>query len=86
MNTRLFLCIAMGAFVAHLAIFMIIARCRIGRLPPGPPPAAQNFSVVEAVEVDPQDGRKIVHREFRVSTKLAERDPDPRRADARAAK
>lgn len=76
MNTRLLLCIAMGAFVAHLAVFMIIARIRISRLPPLPPAPVRNFSVAEAVEIDPASGRKTVHREFRVSTRLAERDPD----------
>ena len=82
MNTRLLLCIAMGAFVAHLAVFMIIARLRIGRLPHPPPPPVQNFSVAEAVEIDPQSGKKIVHREFKVSTKLTEREAELRRSQA----
>jgi hypothetical protein len=64
----------MGVFVAHLAVVMIIARLRSGRLPARPPAPAQNFSVAEAVEIDPRSGQKIVHREFRVTTKLAERD------------
>ena len=79
MNTRLLLCIAMGAFVAHLAVFMIIARLRIGRLPPPPPPPVRNFSVAEAVEIDPQSGQKIVRREFKISTTLAERETEFRR-------
>lgn len=81
MNTRLLLCIAMGAFVAHLAVFMIVARLRIGRIPAPPPQPMQNFSVAEAVEIDSQSGRKIVHREFRVSTKLADRDAELRRSE-----
>ena len=73
MNLKLLLCIGMGVFVAHLAVFMIIARVRLDRLPP-PPPPVQNFSSAEALVVDPQTGEKSVIREFRVSTKLVEPD------------
>ena len=75
MNFKLLLCIGMGVFVAHLAVFMILARWRLDRLPPAPPEPVQNFSVAEAVVVDPQTGEKTVHREFRVSTKLVEPEP-----------
>ena len=74
MNFRLLLCIGMGVFVAHLAVFMIIARVRLDRLPPPAPPPAPNFSSSEAMLVDPDTGEKSVVREFRVSTKLAEPD------------
>jgi hypothetical protein len=71
-NTKLFLCIAMGVFVAHLAVFMIVARIRLDRLPPPVPVAKPNFSVSEAVDVNPATGEKIVHREITISTKLVE--------------
>lgn len=77
MNFKLLLCIGMGVFVAHLAVVMIIARFRLDRLPPPPPKPVQNFSVAEAVVVDPRTGEKTMHREFRVSTKLIERDDAP---------
>lgn len=77
MNFKLLLCIGMGVFVAHLAVFMMIMRFRLNRLPTQPPEPVRNFSVAEAVVVDPKTGEKMVHREFRVSTKLVERDDPP---------
>ena len=69
MNIKIFLCIAMGVFVAHLAIFMLVARMRMDANPPVPPPKP-NFFVAEETAVDPASGETIVHREIRVSTKL----------------
>ena len=70
MNAKIVLCIAMGVFVAHLAVAMIIFRLRFDAHPPVPPPPP-NFHVAEEIVVDPQTGEKIINREFRVSTKLA---------------
>ena len=70
MNFKIFLCIAMGVLVAHMAIFMLIARIRLDANPPMPAPRP-NFHVAEETVVDPETGEKIVHREIRVSTKLA---------------
>jgi len=72
-NFKLLLCIAMGVFVAHLGVFMIIARWRLDRMPP-PPPKPHVFSVGETIVIDPKTGEKTVHRDFRVSTQLV----DPR--------
>ena len=76
MNVKIFLCIAMGVFVAHLALFMLIARVRMDAHPPVPPPKP-NFHVAEETVIDPQTGEKMVHREIRVSTRLAPRDEPP---------
>ena len=70
MNFKIFLCIAMGVLVAHMAIFMLIARMRMDANPPMPPPKP-NFHVTKETVVDPESGEKIVNKEFRVSTKLA---------------
>ena len=70
MNAKIILCIAMGVFVAHLAVFMIIFRLRMDAHPPVPPPRP-NFHVAEEKVTDPATGEKIVHRELSVSTKLA---------------
>ncbi len=69
MNLRLVLCIAMGVFVAHLGVFMIIEQ-----LTPKPklaPPPKPNFTVRETKGVDAETGEKVVYREITVSTKFA---------------
>ena len=69
MNTKLVLCIAMGVFVAHLAVFMIYVRVTMKPEPvlPAPKPT---FKFAEEVVRNPAGG-KIVNREFTVSTRLA---------------
>ena len=59
----------MGVFVAHLAIFMLVARMRMDASLPAPRPKP-NFHVAEETLVDAATGEKIVHREISVSTKL----------------
>lgn len=70
MNFKLILCIALGAFVAHLAVFMIYMRVTFKPepLPARPKP---NFKLVQEVVADPKGGGRIVNREFTVSTRLA---------------
>jgi hypothetical protein len=70
MNAKIILCIAMGVFVAHLAVFMIIFRLHMDAHPPVPPPPP-NFRVAEEHVIDPATGEKLLHREISVSTKLA---------------
>ena len=72
MNLRLVLCIAMGVFVAHIGLFMLITQFQ-----PKPkllPPPKPNFSTREQVVVNTETGEKTVYREITVSTKFA---PDP---------
>jgi hypothetical protein len=69
-NAKIILCIAMGVFVAHLAVFMIIFRIHLDAHPPVPPPQP-NFHVAEETVINPANGEKIVHREMSVSTRLA---------------
>ena len=71
MNVKIFLCIAMGVLVAHIAVVMIIFHFRTDSLPSGPPPPVRNFRVAEEKFIDPATGERAVHREIRVSTKLA---------------
>jgi hypothetical protein len=71
MNIKIILCIAMGALVAHIAVVMILFHFRTDSLPPPSPPPVRNFRVAEEKFVDPTTGEKLIHREIRVSTKLA---------------
>ena len=71
MNIKIILCIAMGVLVAHIAVVMILFHFRTDSLPPPPPPPMRNFRVAEEKFVDSATGEKLVHREIRVSTKLA---------------
>ena len=69
MNARLWFCVAMGVFVAHIAVLMIWMQFQ-----PRPPlrkPIPQEFIVREQAVVDPNTGEHVVVREFTVSTKLA---------------
>ena len=70
MNTKLLLCIALGVFTAHMAVFMIYMRVTFDPqpLPPRPKP---NFRMAQEIVKDPKTGSKIVNREFTVSTQLA---------------
>lgn len=69
MDIRLIFCIAMGAFVAHLGVFMLIEQ--IHPKPPPPRPPKPNFSSQSATYVDPKTGEKTIYREITVSTKFA---------------
>jgi hypothetical protein len=69
MNFRLLLCIAMGVFVAHIGVVMLIAQFRPKphyTLPPKP-----NFTSTATVVVDSKTGEKTTYREITVSTKFA---------------
>jgi len=69
MNIRLLLCIAMGVFVAHIGVVMLVMH-----LHPGPhpaPPLKPNFTTKTSVFVDPKTGEKTLYRELTVSTKFA---------------
>ena len=70
MNLKLLGCIAMGVFVAHLAIFMMVFRMRSMGQGSTPLPDPPNLHVVEEVVVDPATKTKVVNREITVSTKL----------------
>ncbi len=70
MNFKLIICIAMGAFVAHLAIFMIYMRINFHPTAP-PPPRKPNFTTAQEVVRDAKTGAKTVHQEFTISTRLA---------------
>ncbi|MEQ1862695.1 MAG: hypothetical protein ABMA13_22470 [Chthoniobacteraceae bacterium] len=69
MRANLILCIAMGVFVAHLAVFMIYVRLTFHPVaePPTPKPT---FKVAEEI-VPVRSGGRIVNREFTITTKLA---------------
>lgn len=77
MNGRLLLCIAMGVFVAHLGVFMILAHLR----PKPPAPPGPNFKVKSQLVVDRETGEKTVYREITVSTKLGTPAPKATPAD-----
>ena len=75
MNFRLFLCIAMGVFVAHLGVFMIVQKFR--PQPPHIPRPTPNFVSKSTVVVDSKTGEKTIYREITVSTKFAPASPTP---------
>jgi hypothetical protein len=68
MDFRLVLCIAMGVFVAHLGVFMIIEQ--LHPKPSPPPPPKPNFSAKATTYVDAKTGEKTIYREITVSTKF----------------
>jgi len=68
-NVRLWFCVALGVFTAHIAVFMLWTHFQ-----PRPPlrvPPKNEFKVNEKALVDPNTGEKVVVREFTVSTQLA---------------
>jgi hypothetical protein len=69
MKIKLVLCIAMGVFVAHLAVFMMVFSVRSRQLPAPPPRPEPNFKFAEQI-VKTTAGDRIVNREITVSTKL----------------
>jgi hypothetical protein len=75
MDVRLIFCIAMGVFVAHLGVFMLIEQLHPKPLPP--PKPKPNFSAKATTVVDPQTGEKTIYREITVSTKFAPALPTP---------
>jgi len=74
-NLRLLLCIAMGVFVAHIGVFMLIAQMR--PKPKVVPPPKPNFSSKETVVVNAETGEKTIYREITVSTKLVQNPSTP---------
>ncbi len=66
MNFKLFGCVAMGVFVAHLGVFMLLSHLR----PPPPKPPEPNFKVRSQTVVDRETGETTVYREITVSTRL----------------
>jgi hypothetical protein len=70
MNLKLVGCIAMGVFVAHLALFMMIFGIRSRSEGSTRLPEAPNLRIAEEVVVDPATKVKTVNREITVSTKL----------------
>lgn len=69
MNARLILCIVMGVFTAHLAVFMLLAQFR-----PKPKlvvPQPPTFKSVAETVIDEATGEKTTYREITVSTQLA---------------
>ena len=77
MNLKLFLCIAMGVFVAHLGVLMLLSHLRphvSTRLP------EPNFKVRAQTVVDAVSGEKTVYREITVSTRLPAPTPLPKLA------
>lgn len=75
MQIRLLFCIAMGVFVAHLGVFMIIGHFR--SQPKYTPPPRPNFSSRSTTVVDRKTGEKTIYREITVSTKFAPAPPTP---------
>jgi len=69
MNFRLLLCIAMGVFVAHIGVAMLLMHLRPEPRPA--PPPKPNFTTRTSVFVDPRTGEKTTYREITVSTKFA---------------
>jgi hypothetical protein len=74
-NFRLLLCIAMGVFVAHIGLFMLLRELR-PKLKPLPP-LKSNFSAKATVVVNTETGEKTVYREITVSTKFADAPSTP---------
>jgi hypothetical protein len=67
-NLRLLLCIAMGVFVAHIGVFMLLSHIR--PKPKSVPPLQPNFSARATVYINADTGEKTIHREITVSTKF----------------
>ncbi len=70
MNLKLLGCIAMGVFVAHMAVFMMVFRYRTLGGPSEPPPEPPSFRSTEEVVIDPATKTRVVNREFTITTKL----------------
>jgi hypothetical protein len=71
MNAKLLLCIAMGVFVAHVAVIMMVFSIQRRMEPPPPAPRPPNFKVAEGEFVDSATGSRIHVQEFTVTTRLA---------------
>ena len=69
MNFRLLFCIAMGVFVTHIGVVMLILHLR--PQPHSELPAKPNFAAKTSFFVDPKTGEKTIYREITVSTKFA---------------
>lgn len=70
MNRRTIFTIILGVLVLHAGLFLLMMQMRpLPKFRHVPPP---NFGYKERTYVDPATGAKEVHREIRVSTKLAD--------------
>ena len=71
MNLRVLFCIAMGVFVTHMGVAMLLMH-----LHPQPhtAPPKPNFTAKTSIVIDPKTGEKTTYREITVSTKFA---PEP---------
>ncbi len=64
------MCIGMGVFVMHMAVFMITMRLTF-HPQPMPPKPKPTFKMAEEIVPDLEGGGRIVNREFTVTTRLA---------------
>jgi hypothetical protein len=74
-NLRLFLCIAMGVFVAHLGVVMLLSHLR--PQPKTPPTPKPNFVVRSQTVTDGATGEKTTYREITVTTHVGSPQPVP---------
>lgn len=78
MTRRTLFRIIVVVLIAHVGLFFLFGKIRpLPKVRNVPPP---NFGYKERTYIDPRTGEKEVHREIRVSTKLA--NPEPRDATA----
>jgi hypothetical protein len=69
MSQRTLFWIAIIVLLVHVGLFSVVSRMRpLPKTRYIPPP---NFGYKERVYIDPKTGEKEIHREIRVSTKLA---------------
>ncbi len=69
MSRRTLFRVIVVVLLAHVGLFVLVSQMRpLPRTRYVPPP---NFGYKERVYVDPVTGEKEIHREIRVSTKLA---------------
>ena len=70
MSRRTLFRIVLGVLVAHAGLFLLLGQMRaLPKMRYVPPP---NFGYKERTYIDPVTGEKEIHREIRVSTKLAD--------------
>jgi hypothetical protein len=81
MNLKLIGCIAMGVFVAHLAIFMMIFGVRSRSARSTPPPEAPNLRICGRSRGGPCHQGEDVNREITVEYEIAFRGVPAERSD-----
>ncbi len=71
MSRQTWITVVLGVLVFHAGLFLLFGQMRaLPKMRHIPPP---NFGYKERTYIDPQTGEKEIHREIRVSTKLANR-------------